>query len=323
MLLAKGARGTEVLKLQQGLAHFGFHPGGADGIFGAGTERAVEAWQEKAGLYADGMFGKGSQRVWDEWCQKKNTPQFAFGASPEGADPEPAGDRLKWVTCKATPMPNGHGFKSLILREDAAEAYNTLRDEVVKRGGYMTTAGGKRALSASVGKSRSKTSFHYTGRAFDLATYSALGDPTTDPFICTREEGSRHWDVWCRVTDKTAPLAHTVPTVTLNATVCRHKKTSSGKRYTQLETVEWTGQAFPFTEMAAALGFDRIRGRSSFFSGGNYMGAEWWHFQYVEGLVVGQSTFGGELLRVYSRSEVEALSHWRDVKDAVYGKSWF
>lgn len=51
VLLRRGSRGGAVKKLQDGLGI------GADGIFGAGTEKAVKAFQEANGLAADGIAG--------------------------------------------------------------------------------------------------------------------------------------------------------------------------------------------------------------------------------------------------------------------------
>ncbi|KJZ18721.1 peptidoglycan-binding domain-containing protein [Loktanella sp. S4079] len=51
ILLRKGSRGAQVKKLQEGLGI------GADGIFGAGTAKAVAAFQAENGLDADGMAG--------------------------------------------------------------------------------------------------------------------------------------------------------------------------------------------------------------------------------------------------------------------------
>lgn len=51
MLLKKGSRGPDVKQLQTKLGLT------ADGIFGADTEAAVQAWQAKNGLTADGIVG--------------------------------------------------------------------------------------------------------------------------------------------------------------------------------------------------------------------------------------------------------------------------
>lgn len=306
---------ADVRKLQEGLAFFGFHPGSADGIFGKQTEDAVEDWQTAAGLYADGLFGRASATRWNEWCDKRDAPQFKF-VSAAPAEITANGPRLTWTKCPATPMPNGHGFQSLTLRSDAAAAYMKIHEVVTDLGGYITTAGGRRGLSSKSSPSRSKKSFHYTGRAFDLATYSGLNQPDSDPFLCVRDPNNpRLWQVWYK--------ASRAPEVTLEVTVCAHKKTASGKKYTQLSTRSWTGNALCFTDLAAEHGFVPIQGRRSFFQGGNYMGAEWWHFQWVTGLTKGESTFGGELLRVYSPEECERFVYWNEAKDAVFGVNWF
>lgn len=50
-VLRKGMRGEGVQVMQEALGI------GADGIFGAGTERALQAWQRENGLVADGIAG--------------------------------------------------------------------------------------------------------------------------------------------------------------------------------------------------------------------------------------------------------------------------
>src|SRR5262245_3526970 len=56
-VLAKGSRGAAVTALQTALAERGFDPGGVDGAFGNGTQDAVVAFQQSAGLPADGTVG--------------------------------------------------------------------------------------------------------------------------------------------------------------------------------------------------------------------------------------------------------------------------
>ena len=51
VLLRRGVKGAQVKKLQEALGI------GADGIFGAGTEKALKEFQQKNGLAADGMAG--------------------------------------------------------------------------------------------------------------------------------------------------------------------------------------------------------------------------------------------------------------------------
>ena len=62
--LRRGDRGDEVRGLQQGLICYGaLEEGGADGSFGRGTERAVQAVQEAEGFEADGVAWPQTQSV--------------------------------------------------------------------------------------------------------------------------------------------------------------------------------------------------------------------------------------------------------------------
>ena len=55
-IVKRGSTGSAVKEIQRKI---GISP--ADGIFGAGTETAVKAWQKKNGLVADGIVGPGTR----------------------------------------------------------------------------------------------------------------------------------------------------------------------------------------------------------------------------------------------------------------------
>jgi len=55
--LKRGSSGPDILTLQSTLQQLGFDPHGIDGIFGAGTEAAVIAFQTSKGLTPDGVVG--------------------------------------------------------------------------------------------------------------------------------------------------------------------------------------------------------------------------------------------------------------------------
>ncbi len=59
--LRKGAKGDNVIALQTGLAEKGYYTGKIDGIFGAGTLKAVKAFQKAESLKVDGLAGKATQ----------------------------------------------------------------------------------------------------------------------------------------------------------------------------------------------------------------------------------------------------------------------
>lgn len=63
--LRKGSRGDDVRELQETLNSLGYDCGTADGIFGAKTEAAVEAFQRASGLVADGVVGKNTWAALD------------------------------------------------------------------------------------------------------------------------------------------------------------------------------------------------------------------------------------------------------------------
>src|SRR4029079_5233315 len=64
--LHRGVRGDAVKALQQALMTLGLSvPGGADGDFGGGLERAVKAFQGAHGLSADGVVGRGTLNAVD------------------------------------------------------------------------------------------------------------------------------------------------------------------------------------------------------------------------------------------------------------------
>lgn len=307
MVLKRGSKGDDVLKLQKGLASLGYNVGTPDGVFGQKTEDAVEDFQDSADLTSDGVFGKGSMAAYNA----KVKPEFQFAVTVPADPPDlPADKKNKWVSVPCHVA--GGGFSSTTLRDDAAASFKKMYDEVTALGGKLSSAGGKRPLSAGGGKAQSKTSMHYLGRAHDMSLGAGMQDPTKDSAVCVRVgPDSRKWIVWLR-TENPA-----VPEVTLQGVKC---STVNGK--TVLTTVPVKGRFFNFTELAAKHGWTGIGGRKFFFQGGTYSGAEWWHLQWEQGLVKGQTTFGSELLRLYSPAECKQLAWWDEVKDAVFGEDF-
>ena len=59
--LRKGARGSEVTRLQKALQSLGYYTMKVDGIYGNGTIKAVRAFQKSAGLKTDGIAGPQTQ----------------------------------------------------------------------------------------------------------------------------------------------------------------------------------------------------------------------------------------------------------------------
>lgn len=59
--LRRGDKGDNVVALQTGLADLGYYTGKLDGKFGAGTLKAVKAFQKAQSLKVDGLAGKATQ----------------------------------------------------------------------------------------------------------------------------------------------------------------------------------------------------------------------------------------------------------------------
>ncbi len=206
--------------------------------------------------------------------------------------------RLRLVDVAADVWPGRPGLKSTPLRQDAAAAYNQLRDEVKALGGVMTSDGSLRGLTAEVSAGRSSTSLHYTGLAFDLSTSTGMRDPETDPYIVTGEWPG--WHVWAR---------------------------ASGGIERELDAVVWrdgrvvaqrvSARVIDLTTAAVRHGFIDIGFRYGFPD--DYSCAEWWHFQYEAALVPCISQFGAELLSlsIYSEDKLKAVKSIWDSRKLI------
>lgn len=71
-ILRLGMRGEEVLELQEKLQRFGYLKSNPDGDFGAETEAAVKALQERHGMEPDGVAGGAT---WDILNRRRNRSQ--------------------------------------------------------------------------------------------------------------------------------------------------------------------------------------------------------------------------------------------------------
>jgi|TARA_R110000824_G_scaffold253183_1_gene442047 hypothetical protein len=315
MVLREGNKNELVKKLQKGLAYLGYHPGPIDGHFGSMTEDAVEAFQKKSKVYVDGVVGPSTANLLN---RSLGTPKIELhlNLAPTLEEVKDSATKLKWVRCPADKFQNRGGYTRVTLRSDVAQSYNELYREVHILGGIVTSAGGKRPLASKANPSRSKKSMHYVGRAFDMALPTGMQNPSTDPYLI-ENAGNRQWTVWCK-TENTD-----IPEQTIEAAYVVTRKNSKGKKYTILKTREITARVFNFTEVAKAHGFRRISARRSFFKGGAYGGAEWWHFQWEDDLEPKKTTFGEELLKVYSLEKAKKFVYWNEAKNCKWKVNWF
>ena len=294
--------------------HYGiFHGMVDDGVntpaYDLGGASDFNAGNKTRGSIA-GLFGKGGTgRVGN----KSSNSNLSLSDMSAAMKARASGEKTKLVRVDADKVPGYDGYASFRLAANIAEKYNQLRQAVLGRGGVMTSAGGIRPLQSKTNSSRSALSLHYLGRAFDLALPTGMNNPERDPYVCVRDSNDpRRFIVWCRTQNSS------VPVVRLEAEKITSKR---GQTSISKQTVE--GRFFNFTQLASQFGFKGIRGRKSFFRGGKYTGAEWWHFQNTDGLRLGQTTFGEELLSLYSLEKVQReFTYWNQAANKKYGNDW-
>ena len=296
-MLQLRSKGEDVRTLQENLAQLGYNPGKIDGDFGEKTEDAVIRFQEAEGLYADGIVGTRTMAALEDTLREHLIEQQSPGIDSFVENP----DRLAFVRVPADKYRDG--YDRFFLRSDVAEAYEEVRRQVVEAGGKITSSGARRSLNANVSPSRSATSFHYTGRALDLHVGSGMESPARDPYIVS-SDGDRYWRVHVR-----APGGQKMEIDAITY--------SNRKRPRKV-----SGNFLDLTKLFEKNGFARIRARKSFFKNGTWLGAEWWHFQCEEGLTEGVTTFGNELLRVYSEDTLRDTPPWK-FRDQIFHANWW
>ncbi|KQQ11723.1 hypothetical protein ASF53_16230 [Methylobacterium sp. Leaf123] len=314
MTLEKGAKGEEVRSIQEALnfLHFqgrisasssaDFQPLETDGIFGNDTEDAVTRFQEDRGLYTDGRVGLVTIEALQAALSSRNLELSAPLVLPTD-------NKLTIATRSGDKY--GDGYDRIRLRSDVMIAFDQVCDEVHKHGGLITSSGGIRDLYFKVGPNQSATSFHYSGRAHDLMIYSGMMKPDTDPYVVERL-GDRRYRVYARCAAKSAASGALPPSTTVR-NVVTHKSRVKG--------VSVTDHLLDLTAVFEKHGFRPIRARKAFEGGGDYLGAEWWHFQYEVGLIRGVTTFGSELSKLYSEAKLKPSPPWK-YRDYIFGKDW-
>jgi hypothetical protein len=83
IILKKDATGDEVLQLQKALWAMGFNPKEIDGNFGHGTEAAVRALQEAAGLKVNGIVGEETWNFIMNMTWNETPEPFSFWRNPK------------------------------------------------------------------------------------------------------------------------------------------------------------------------------------------------------------------------------------------------
>lgn len=224
--------------------------------------------------------------------------------------------RNKIIKVTADPVEGTECYKSLRLRDDVAEKIKTIRGILRSAGAVLTTSGGRRSLTQEVTANRSLVSLHYLGRAIDLCLQSGMKDPRKDPYVVEAEKiwpsGQHRWRVFARCDPEREAEALAAGAVWQPVIGWTYRKAKLGV----------FGLFLDVTDLMARHGFDRIRSRASFGrmekpSAGS---AEWWHFQFERGLRRKITTFGDELRRIYTDSQLQARAPARMRR--AFGRKW-
>ena len=194
------------------------------------------------------------------------------------------------------------GYSSVQMRADLAESYRSAYRHVHALGGMLTSSGGIRDLAEKATAGRSKTSLHYTGRAIDLFIYSGM-QGGEEPYLVTRAGGTDanpEWKLYCVSTAPmtASPLYDSTLIAEQDVECVRWVQGIGYQTYTRRAT------CFSLTDVMARYGWEPIPARGQWKT--DYLSCEWWHFQNARGLTPGASTFGEQLLQVWSRNMVNA-----------------
>jgi hypothetical protein len=253
-------------------------------------------YQRAAGLKADGVFGPKTFEAM----------RLAVLQKCAAAVNSPVNRK---VVCRAHKYDTDKGYDFFRFRVDAAYWYNQLLAEVEAAGGILTSAGSDRSLTAPKTSGRVGRSFHHAAIAFDLAVYSGMVNPSTDPYVIERDGDG--WRVWVSCDPQRAQADKLPPIRTIENPIT-YKQRFGTKRAVM-------GHFLDLTELAARFHFRTIKPHKRFFSNGSEMLAEWWHIQLEGALVPNYSRFSQELEVLFSREEINKAN----LGDAVFGVSWF
>ena len=324
MILKLHDEGDAVKEVQQMLNFLGFRyrkgnrykPLVEDGKFGPKTESVVIDFQRSQGLLRDGIVGP----ITFAHLEKEYSIRVLELTAP-GVDPG-SGFEGQYFLKVVYADPYDQSYTRVSLRQDVAKVYEKIRAKVLSHGGILPSSGTIRSLWAQVTSSRSATSFHYLGRAFDLFVYGGMVEPEKDPFVIVKDEADpRYFRVYARCKEDWPVNEADMPS-TIELPPKRELKNiytyadRTGKRNKPV-----TDHFLDLTSLFTQHGFERIAPRRSFFDHGSMMGAEWWHFQYEEGLIPEVSTFGGELKKLYTKKTLKKSKPWK-YRHFVFGKEW-
>ena len=300
-MMKKGSVGNAVRRLQAMIG------APVTGKFDPRTDGVVRALQRRLRLASDGIVGP------------KSWPRFAEEAARAKRDARiwPRVDVVK-VDLPDSPrlaelVDDGRSYGHFRLRSTTAKRLEAALAELEGSGVVLTSSGGMRSLRADVGANRSATSFHYSGRAFDLGIYTGA-TPGKDPLLVVRDStlvARRRFRVFARASNLDHPLVMVRRVKALDL---------AGRRFTLVNTAMVDITALFEKHGLMGIGA-RAKAWADPFAEGHYGGLEWWHFQDEEGLEEGMSTFGDSLLEIHGFERAKSSPAWAHAGE-FFGEGW-
>jgi hypothetical protein len=120
------------------------------------------------------------------------------------------------------------------------------------------------------------------------------------------------WRIWARCKGE---ASETVPEVSID-------NVATYLDYRAERTGPVVGRFIDLTALLARHGFKPGSPHPRFFDfRGDPIYSDWWHFKCHDGLIPHVSTFGGELLRVYSETTLAGTQPWEN-RHKIFAREW-
>ncbi|HEY8206225.1 MAG TPA: peptidoglycan-binding domain-containing protein [Myxococcaceae bacterium] len=160
-MVQMGSKGPEVSSLQQKLSQAGFQAG-QSGVFDAKTQAAVRQYQQAKGLQVDGVVG---QQTWGSFLGQKLPPGVEMlkgGAGAPSADP--TGRNKDSFDPGGAPAPSPGSATGPAGAFPASGSNREKLDWATKTAKAMGLT-----ITSTTGGTHTPGSYHYQGRAIDVA----------------------------------------------------------------------------------------------------------------------------------------------------------
>jgi hypothetical protein len=224
------------------------------------------------------------------------TTSMAHGTA--GDEPQADSTRVGLTEVAADKL--GQGYKNAWIRADLRDDYLSAMQKVKALGGILTSSGAIRALTAGVTAGRSRTSFHYTGRAIDLWIGTGM-QGANDRYLIQRAGGTDkypEWEVLCTSVNPLRDDPHFDASLIKTGDVDYLVWSKGPGAVTKRRNTTY----FSLSAIMRQFGWVNIPARSDWKT--EYLAVEWWHFQHHKGLVDGVSRFGDELRAIWPDDKV-------------------